>query len=264
MCFTSKGTNEILVAGWQDTMFVIDVNKGEIVKRVRGPPTTLWLCADRSEQVPSNPHCYMILKKSRFIVAASKNGYVNILDPTSFTLVKTWQAHAAYINDMDAQGEFIVTCGASLKQQAQQAAQTFMLDPYVNVFDLKNMTSMKPVPFPPLAAHVRMHPRMMTTCIVTSQHGQVHVVDLMNPNTTNLRYANITYVKMFEIAPSGEALVIADGESSIHLWGSPSKIHFTDLAMAVEMPDPETKAPDMDWSPDTYVLSPTNYRVCSC
>ena len=35
MSFTSKGANEIIVAGWQDTMFVIDVLKGEIVKQVR-------------------------------------------------------------------------------------------------------------------------------------------------------------------------------------------------------------------------------------
>ena len=35
MSFTSKGASEILVAGLQDTMFVIDVNKGEIVKQVR-------------------------------------------------------------------------------------------------------------------------------------------------------------------------------------------------------------------------------------
>lgn len=34
MSFTSKATSEILVAGVQDTMFVIDTNKGEIVKRV--------------------------------------------------------------------------------------------------------------------------------------------------------------------------------------------------------------------------------------
>lgn len=38
MSFTSKATSEILVAGLQDTMFVIDVNKGEIVKRVRSSP----------------------------------------------------------------------------------------------------------------------------------------------------------------------------------------------------------------------------------
>lgn len=34
MSFTSKGTSEILAAGLQDTMFVIDLNRGEIVKQV--------------------------------------------------------------------------------------------------------------------------------------------------------------------------------------------------------------------------------------
>lgn len=34
MSFTSKGTAEILVAGEQDKMFVIDTNKGEITKQV--------------------------------------------------------------------------------------------------------------------------------------------------------------------------------------------------------------------------------------
>lgn len=37
MSFTSKATSEILVAGLQNTMFVVDVNKGEIVKRVCAP-----------------------------------------------------------------------------------------------------------------------------------------------------------------------------------------------------------------------------------
>jgi len=35
MSFTSRGASEILVAGCQDTMFVIDVNKGETTKEVR-------------------------------------------------------------------------------------------------------------------------------------------------------------------------------------------------------------------------------------
>lgn len=34
MSFTSKGTNEIIAAGLQDQMFIIDVNKGEITKEV--------------------------------------------------------------------------------------------------------------------------------------------------------------------------------------------------------------------------------------
>lgn len=35
MSFTSKGTAEIIVAGLQNTMFVIDLIKGEVVKQVR-------------------------------------------------------------------------------------------------------------------------------------------------------------------------------------------------------------------------------------
>ncbi|KAH8903478.1 hypothetical protein BR93DRAFT_931074 [Coniochaeta sp. PMI_546] len=231
MSFTSKGASEILVAGSQDTMFVIDINKGEVVK-----------------QVPTEHH-YTIMKKSRYICAATKTGHVDMLDPISFKIVKTWNAHTSYINDMDAQNDFIVTCGGSLKQQS---AQTYMLDPYVNVFDLKNMTSMSPIPFPPLAAYVRMHPRMLTTSFVVSQQGQMHVVDIMNPNTSKVRYANVlSYLNMVEIAPSGEALAMADSESNIHLWGSPSKIHFAEYAQPVEFAEPEEPAPTIDWAGET-------------
>jgi PAB-dependent poly(A)-specific ribonuclease subunit 2 len=249
MSFTSKGASEIIVAGWQDTMFVIDVVKGEIVKQV-GFPFSCWLgrATYTRAKVPTEHH-YSIMKKGRYICAATRTGSVDLLDPVSFKVIRTWQAHASYINDMDAQNDFIVTCGGSLKQQA---AQTYMLDPYVNVYDLKNMTSMKPMPFPPLAAHVRLHPRMLTTSIVTSQHGQMHVVDIMNPNTSNVRYANVmSFVNLFEIAPSGEAIAMADSECNIHLWGSPTKIHFTDMALPIEMPKPEEPAPMLDWSPDT-------------
>jgi PAB-dependent poly(A)-specific ribonuclease subunit 2 len=235
MSFTSKGASEIIVAGFQDTMFVIDVIKGEIVKQV------------------ATEHHYTVMKKSKYICAATRTGCVDLLDPITFKTVRSWQAHASYINDMDAQNDFIVTCGGSVKQQA---AQTYMLDPYVNVFDLKNMTSMKPMPFPPLAAHVRLHPRMLTTSIVTSQHGQMHVVDIMNPNTSNVRYANVmSFINLFEIAPSGEALAMADTECNIHLWGSPSKIHFTDMALPIDMPKAEEPAPMLDWSPDTPLSS---------
>lgn len=228
MSFTSKGTREILVAGVQDQMFVVDVEKGEITK-----------------QLPSDH--YTIMKRSRYICAATKHGAVNILDPISFGLIKTWNAHASLINDMDAQHDFIVTCGYSLRQQ-----QSYMLDPLVNVFDLKNMISLPPIPFPAGAAYVRMHPRMSTTSIVTSQLGQIHVVDLMNVNTSNVRQANVlSYLNMVEIAPSGEAIALADAECNIHLWGAPSRIRFAELSIPIEFADAEESLPNMDWSADT-------------
>ncbi|KAM0556901.1 hypothetical protein ACHAPJ_005574 [Fusarium lateritium] len=223
------GTQEIIAAGMQDTMFVIDLVKGDVVK-----------------QVPTE-HQYTIMRRGRFICAATKNGSVNLLDPVSFAVVKSWNAHSALINDMDAQHDFIVTCGYSLRQ-----GQNYMLDPFLNVFDIKNMSSMPPIPFPAGAAYVRMHPRMLTTSMVVSQSGQIHVVDLMNPNTSNVRQANVlTYLSMFEIAPSGEAIALTDAECVIHLWGSPTKLHFVDLATPIEFATPEEPLPNIEWTPET-------------
>ena len=187
------------------------------------------------------------MKRSRYICAATMNGAVNILDAVTFKLIKTWNAHSSLINDMDAQHDFIVTCGYSLRQQ-----QSYMLDPLVNVFDLKNMTSLPPLPFPAGAAYVRMHPRMSTTSIVVSQLGQIHLVDLMNVNTSNVRQANVlTYISMIEIAPSGEAIALADAECNVQLWGSPSKIRFAEYNNPVEFADLDDDHVALDWSVDT-------------
>ena len=188
------------------------------------------------------------MKRSRYICAATQNGSVNILDSITFRLVKTWSAHSSLINDMDAQHDFIVTCGYSLRPQQS----TYMLDPFLNVFDLKNMTSLPPIPFPAGAAYVRMHPRMSTTSIVASQIGQMHIVDLMNVNTSNVRQANVlSYLSMIEIAPSGEAIALADVECNIHLWGSITRIQFAEVSNPVEFPDNEEDPTQLDWNADS-------------
>lgn len=185
------------------------------------------------------------MRSGRNICAATKTGSVDILDPINFSVLRTWNAHSAMISDMDVQHGFIVTCGYSLRM-----GQTYALDPLVNVFDLKNMVSMPPIPFPAGACFVRMHPRMNTTSLVISQLGQMHVVDLMNPHTSNLRQANVySYVSLFEIAPSGEAVALADADCQIHLWGSRTRMHFGNFSTPIELPDYEPSS-SMEWSMD--------------
>ncbi|KAK8037895.1 PAB-dependent poly(A)-specific ribonuclease subunit PAN2 [Apiospora phragmitis] len=232
MTWTSKGTAEILVAGEQDKMFVVDVNKGEVTK-----------------QIPTEHH-YKIMRRSRHICAATTGSAVHILDPLTFRISKEWTAHAATISDMDAQHDFIVTCGLSPRQQGY-----IMYDPLVNVFDLKHMVSMPPVPFPSGAAYVRMHPRMSTTSIVVSQSGQMHVVDLMNPNTSTVKQANHLYMNMIDIAPSGEAIALADADCQIHLWGSQGSLHFAELANPVEFASAEQHIAPVPWNDDAPLSS---------
>ena len=44
MSYTSKGTSELLVAGLQDIMFTIDVEKGIVTKQVSLPVNSTGLC----------------------------------------------------------------------------------------------------------------------------------------------------------------------------------------------------------------------------
>ncbi|OAA68024.1 pab-dependent poly-specific ribonuclease subunit [Niveomyces insectorum RCEF 264] len=226
MSFTSAACNEVLVAGRQAAMFVVDLKEGEVTRRL-----------------PAENHYTMMKRNSRFICAATSRGTVDIIDPATFAVLKSWTAHSAFIHDMDVQADFLVTCGATLKQQG-----AVMFDPYVNLFDLKQMTSMAPIPFPPCAAFVRMHPRMVTTAMVASTSGQIHIIDLMSPNTSSVKQANIvSYLTRIEISPTGEALLLADSDCYMHLWGSPSRIQFTEYPAMIETETAEEPHKETEW-----------------
>ncbi|KAI9733955.1 MAG: poly(A)-specific ribonuclease [Cirrosporium novae-zelandiae] len=229
MTFLSPARDQILVAGGQPEMFVVDIEKGEIVDTVQ------------------TAEFYTLLRFDKYICAATTTGTVNFLDPKTFDVVKTWKAHAAAINDMDARNGYLVTCGYSPRQIG-----SYMFDPMANVYDVKKLVPLVPIPFPAGAAFVRLHPKMQTTCIVASQGGQLQVVDIMNPNTSNLRQADITtYLLSLELAPSGEALALADGACAIHLWGSPSKIHFAEVRNHIEFAE-DILPPELERSMDLW------------
>ncbi|EFW21809.1 PAB-dependent poly(A)-specific ribonuclease subunit 2 [Coccidioides posadasii str. Silveira] len=227
MSFTAQ-PHKIIVAGLQSAMFIIDVEKGAIVDQL------------------STEYRYTIMKRSRYLCAATDTGSVNVLSLTDFSVVKSWKAHGALINDMDARNDFLVTCGFSVRH-----AGSPIVDPLANVYDLKSLIPLPPIPFHAGAAFVRMHPRLQTTSFIASQTGQLQVVDLMNPNTINLRQANVAFMLGLEVSPSGEALAINDAECCIHLWGSPSKIHFNEIGKETEFSDIPTRPSMLDWSNDT-------------
>jgi PAB-dependent poly(A)-specific ribonuclease subunit 2 len=126
-----------------------------------------------------------------------------------------------------------------------------MHDPLANVFDLKSLSPLPPIPFQPGAAFVRMHPKMSTTGIVASQAGQLQVVDIMNPHTVNLKQAHIyenNYLTGLELAPTGEALALSSSLCQIHLWGSPNKLNFAEFAQSTVFPDSTANDPLVSWS----------------
>ncbi|OCK74303.1 PAB-dependent poly(A)-specific ribonuclease-like protein subunit pan2 [Lepidopterella palustris CBS 459.81] len=228
MNFTSKGTREVLIAGCQDEMFKVDVDKGVLV-----------------ETIPAEANYTIMKRAGQYICAATDKGAVHVLDSGNLKLVIAFQPHKGTINDMDAKGDFVVTCGWSPRQQFG-----FMLDPFTNAFSLKTMSLVPPIPFHTGAAFVRMHPKMSTTCVIISQNGQMQVIDVMNPDGATLRQVNLydAFISGFEMAPSGEAFALSNTSCNIHLWGSPTKIHFPEYSDPTEFADHLVPPPSMDWS----------------
>lgn len=186
-------------------------------------------------------------RNSHFVCAATANGRVHLLSPQDFSVQKEFSAHNGSINDMDANNDFLVTCGWSPRQQYGN-----MLDPMAKVFDLKNLRPYAPIVFHAGAALVRMHPRMSTTAVIVSQNGQMQLVDITNPNSITMRHMGVleeTRLTELDISPSGNTLIFSDSMSALLMWGHPSKMNFTDISTPTEFADatpPEQQI--MDWS----------------
>ena len=150
---------------------------------------------------------------------------------------------------MDARNNYLVTCGSSTRPYGPP-----MLDILAKVFDLRKLEQLAPIPFPGGAAFVQLHPKMSTTSVVASSSGQLQVVDLMNPNTSNIHQARLSsYMVNLVLAPSGAAWALADQENSIHLWGSHKKLQFTEFMNPIEFADEIVPLPAINMTADMCV-----------
>lgn len=259
MSFLGKDTGMILVAGCQSVMYKVDVLSGQLVQQV-STKIEKKLIADSYIQIATD-YEYIMMKYCHYICAATSTGAINFLHPESLSLEKSWQAHSSSINHMDARNNYLVTCGSSTRPYGPP-----MLDILAKVFDLRKLEQLAPIPFPGGAAFVQMHPKMSTTSVVASTTGQLQVVDLMNPNTSNIHQARLSsYMVNLVLAPSGALWALVDQENSIHIWGSShKKLQFTEFMNPIEYADEVAPLPQMPLNTDLYVPFPLTQEPTSC
>lgn len=205
-------------------------------------------------QIQASNHYTLFKRGGQYVCAATSTGFVQLLDPKSFSVIKSWKAHLGWINDMDANPNFLVTCGWSPHQQFGS-----MLDPLAKVFDLKTLMPLPPVPFHVGAAHVRMHPRMLDTGIIASRTGQLQFVDITSGTMVGMRQLNLmdSQLTCLDVSASGEAIAVADASFYLQLWGSPSGVRFTNYSNPTEFPDADStkldplNLPQLDWAGQT-------------
>ena len=231
MSFMGKlgSTAQIVAAGCQQRMYRIDVEKGTIVETL-GP----------------SPIPFTIMRRAAsYICAASHDGSVHLLDPDTLSIVQRWQTYAGTVNDMDARGDYLLTCGWTHQQYGGLS-----LERLVRVYDLKRLKPAAPIAFQQGAAFVRLHPKLSSTCIVVSEWGAINSIDVQNQDVPVMRFAQMyeAQVTGLELMPSGKGFAMSDSHCHLLLWGSPSKIRFAEYSKPTEFPDPVVPPKHLDWN----------------
>jgi len=235
MTFLHKDAQHILAAGCQQVMYKIDVDKGQVVTKIE----------TKSQ--------YTMMKYNRYICATTSSGAIDFLDPRTFQVIKTMQAHASNISSMDARNDFLITCGWSPRQNSGALG----FDIFATVFDLKRLEQLGPIPFAAGAAFVQIHPKMSTTSVVCSRSGQVHVTDIMNAGNVKMVHVTLTsFLTALIMSPTGNVWAIADQENNLSLWGSPNNLQFSENPSPTEFADQVTTVPHMAVDADLYAQPP--------
>lgn len=232
MSFSNPLGTELVVAGCQRQIYRVDVDRGTV--------------AETLEQDP--PVAYTMMRRAKdFICAASHDGSIYLLDAKTLSVINSWKSYAGSVNDMDARGDYLLTCG-----WAQQQHHGLGLERLVRVYDLKNQRSVAPVTFGQGAAFVRMHPKLSSTCIVLSQSGAIQSIDVQNPDIPVMRFAQTFDAQMtgLEIMPSGKGFAMSDSHCQITLFGSAAGSQFTEYPQPTEFADTPAPTKPLDWSPD--------------
>ncbi|KAK9473883.1 ubiquitin carboxyl-terminal hydrolase-domain-containing protein [Dipodascopsis tothii] len=215
MSYTSRGTSEIVVGSRDGGLFKVNVDRGTVVS-----------------EIPSEDGYTVMRRGGRLICAGSAKGDIVLIDPVSLQVVRKFPAHSGGIADLDTRDNVLLTCGHTYRGSA------YLLDPLLNIYDLRTLRPQPPVPFPAGAGFVRLHPKMSTTCVVSSLAGQMQILDFVNPENAYVNQANISsFVTGLDISPSGDFLALSDGDGTVQVWGTQESSRFTEFCKPTEWPD---------------------------
>lgn len=214
MALNSGKGNDLLIGG--DNLFKVDLSK---------PSQTIMYNTLGKILLMNNSLKHLTLGKA--------NGEIEIFDIASNRTIKTFHGHNGYLSDLDVQGNYAATCGCSLRfRRSTNSPANFIVDPLVNIFDLRMMKALAPLPFPDGASFVRFHPKLSNVILIASQSGHLQFVDIYDQlkmcvyqvDIANKSHAFASnppknYFNNLQISSNGEFFTLSDINQNIRLWG---------------------------------------------
>lgn len=198
---------------------------------------------------------------SKMLTLGNLSGALEIFDPLANASVKTFAGHNGLLSDLDVKGNYVATCGYSVRSKRfgpAPAALEYMVDPLVNLYDLRMMRALPPLSFPAGASFVKFHPKLPNIVVVASTAGHLQFVDMYDQLLTHLYQADLappadvpalaapaSYLSNLDISKNGEFLCFSDGFRNLRLWSLnvPATPDFVNFPAPLDRPDVVSNSP---------------------
>lgn len=238
-CMTlAHSTSNDLIVGGNNSLFKLDLNK---------PSTYQTFAHDGSLS--------FINYSSKLLTLGRSSGALEVFDPNSNSSVKIFLSNKGLLSDIDVKGNYVATCGYSVRSKRFGGTSNnveYVADPLINIYDLRKMRALSPLPFPAGASFVRFHPKLPNVLVAASTSGHIQFLNLFDQHHVNLYQADLTnsmdvnciaaptssYLSNLEMSENGEYMCFSDDFKTMHIWTiNPSGIPtFVNYGAALDRP----------------------------
>lgn len=237
-CMTlAYATSTDIIVGGKRSLMKVDVNKPSVVQQYNHDKELLF-----------------VNHLSKLLALGNTSGSVDLFDTSSNEVVKSLSGHSGLLSDLDVKGNYIATCGYSARPKRYgSSSASYVVDPLVNIYDLRMMRAVSPIPFPAGASFAKFYPKLPNIVVIASTTGQIQFVDMydqlqvhlyqadlsMPNNASSVAAATSSYMINLDVSDNGEFLAFSDGHNTMSLWGinSGNSGNFVNYPTSLDLPE---------------------------
>lgn len=214
-CMTLNDINNDLIVSKQDSLVKINLNSPQ-----------------KHQALNYSHNLSFINHQSKFLTLGRTNGSIDLFDHNSNQVIKEFTGHNNGISDLDVKGNYLVTSGYSIRHN------TFFIDPLINLYDLRMMKLLLPIPFPFGPSFVKFHPKLPNMILIGSKNGHLQFLDIFDQSNFNLYQTdlmnNSNVVSNMKFSNNGENIAISDSFNNLMLWSFNNSKDFNNFPVDLE------------------------------